>query len=90
MVVMKSQTQKGIDIVLHNFETGMCSIMAYPVAVQSDYDRIGIERGRNFCLDISFDTLKNAKIAFKELESGKKEILDFKDNFWNPNDAQFI
>lgn len=90
MVIRRSKTNKGIDIVLHDFEMGLFSIMTYPVAAQTDYERFGIERGRTFCVDISFDTLESATLAFEELENGKKEILDFKEHFWNPEDAQFI
>ena len=90
MVIKRAKTKKGIEIVLHNFENGFYSIMAYPVAVQTDYERLGIERGRTFCVDISFDTLESATLAFEELENGKKEILDFKEHFWNSEDAQFI
>lgn len=90
MVIKRAKTKKGIEIVLHNFENGFYSIMAYPVAVQTDYERLGIERGRIFCLDMTFDTLESTILAFEELENGKKELLDFKDHFWNPSDAQFI
>ena len=90
MVIKRSKTKKGTEIVLHDFENGFYSIMAYPIAVQTDYERLGIERGRIFCLDMTFDTLESTILAFEELENGKKELLDFKDNFWNPSDAQFI
>lgn len=90
MVLINDYTKNGIEIVLHNFENGLCSIMAYPIAAQTDYERFGIERGKKFCLDINFDNLDDAKTAFQELVNGNKGIIDFKDNFWDPRDVQYI
>lgn len=90
MVLINDNTKNGVEIVLHDFQNGSYSIMSYPIAIQTDYERLGIERGRRFCLDITFDTLEEAKTAFQELVNGDKEIIDFKDNFWDPRDVQYI
>ena len=94
MVLKKSQTADGIDIVLWDFEypsTHFYSIMTYPIATRTDdKSSFGAKHGERFCLPIDFKNLEDAEKGFKELESGEKKLLDFKQSFSNKRDLEFI
>lgn len=92
MVLDRNKTPDGIDIVLWDFDYGthFYSIMAYPIAEHTDYDNpFGVIRGKRLCLEIEFKNLEEAEQSFKELASGEKTILDFKDNIVNQNDIEY-
>ena len=94
MVLDKAKTKSGIDLVLWNFDYGnthFYSVMAYPIAQQTDYaSNFGARRGEKFCIDISFSTLEECKKAFNQLKEGTKTIMDFKNNVRNKEDLDFI
>lgn len=93
MVIKKGQTKNNIDLVLWDFDYGthFYSVMAYPIAQQTDYNNgYGARRGERICIDISFNTLEDGYKALEELENGSKTIFDYKDNIRNQKDLEFI
>lgn len=65
--------------------------MAYPIAQATDWERtFGAKRGEKICIDISFENLEIAKMEFKNIENGIKDILDYKQNILNQRDLEFI
>lgn len=58
------------------------NVGAYPIAKEGD--KYGwIKRKQTFRLTLNFDSKKQAEQAFSELLSGEKELIDYKNCFYN-------
>lgn len=58
-------------------------VAAYPIAKESLPGEFAPKRGRLFRLSIDFDSKEEAAEAFEEIRTGKKQLLDYKNQFQN-------
>ena len=67
-----------------------CAIGAYPKATASTATPYGQRRGREFRVQLDFETTGEAEEAFFMLESGRKTLKDYAANLFDVSDIEYI
>ena len=70
----------------YDSQTYGSTVAAYPVATETTYLPSGIQypkKGKTFRLDLEFGSNEETKAAFDELQAGRKDLVDYKENAYN-------
>lgn len=74
----------------YRFFAPKSTLAAYPKSKISMDGEFSPKRNRKFRVSFNFDNEEETKQAYKELETGNKQLIDFKDHINNPEKIECI